>query len=384
MTLTGTRPLRFLFAGGGTGGHLFPAIAIADRLGELCRDRSGAQIAFVGTRRGLEFRLGERLGYPLHLINVRGLVRTFTLKNLLVPFLLISALLKADSLIKKLVPDVVIGTGGYVALPVLKAAARRGIPTVLQEQNTWPGLTTRKLAGSAACIYLGFEEAARHLPPGGQVMVTGNPVRASVTGGRRKDALAKFGLDAGKKTVVVLGGSQGSRAINQAVLRSLKSGSLSPAYQLLWQTGKRDYREVTAQVGDDVKDHTLFPFADDMAMVYAAGDLAVARAGAVTLAELAACRLPSILVPYPYAAGDHQKKNAAAYCQRGFAELLDETRLGGVDILEEAEAYLASGRAGEARAALEEAGKTERPAVDVIAEDILELVAGTAERGGAC
>ncbi|MBD3403569.1 hypothetical protein GF420_11785, partial [candidate division GN15 bacterium] len=171
------RTATLLFAGGGTGGHLYPAIAIADRVSELLRDHYDVDIHFVGTRRGIEYRLRDSLGYPLHIVNVRGLVRTFTLKNLLVPFVLMSALIKSWRLLSRLKPDVVIGTGGYVALPVVRVAALRTVPTVLQEQNSFPGITTRKLAPHATHVFLGFGGAGSLISTKGQVTVSGNPVR---------------------------------------------------------------------------------------------------------------------------------------------------------------------------------------------------------------
>ena len=253
------REYRILFAGGGTGGHLFPAIAIADRVRELVSGKNPIEIVFVGTTRGIEYRIRENLGYPLQIINVRGLVRSFSPVNLLVPFLLAGALLKAWLLLGRFRPDVVVGTGGYVALPVLKAAAWRQVPTVLQEQNSFPGITTRQGAKRARRIYLGFDGARKHLQTDAKMVTTGNPVRRTLTEGRREDAMKAFGLDPQKKTILVLGGSQGARGINQAVQRSLERGSLAEGYQLLWQTGKRDYKDVAASAGSKVSGCSLFP-----------------------------------------------------------------------------------------------------------------------------
>ncbi|MBU8932922.1 MAG: undecaprenyldiphospho-muramoylpentapeptide beta-N-acetylglucosaminyltransferase [candidate division Zixibacteria bacterium] len=372
-----TRPVRIIFAGGGTGGHLFPALAIAGRIRELMANSAGTEIVFVGTRRGIEYRMRDKLGFPLHLINVRGLVRSFTLKNLLVPFVLIGALLKARSLLAHMVPDVVVGTGGYVSWPVLKVAAWKGIPTVLQEQNSFPGVTTRQLAGRAHRIYLGFAGAKEYLSTNAQLLVTSNPVRRDLLDGDRNSACAEYGLDPSKKTILILGGSQGARSINQAVLKSLKDSTMPDGYQLLWQTGRRDYKDVAAKVGSKVHGCTLFPFAHDMRNVYAAADLAVARAGALTLAELAACRLPSVLIPYPFAAGDHQRKNARDAVRRGLADMIDENELDGADLLERAVSLMGSKRFGEMRERLVEESERTRSAVDVIAYDIMDLIAQT-------
>jgi UDP-N-acetylglucosamine--N-acetylmuramyl-(pentapeptide) pyrophosphoryl-undecaprenol N-acetylglucosamine transferase len=316
----------------------------------------------------------ESLGYPLHLINVRGITRSLTLRNLLVPFILIGALVQSMLLLRKLSPDVVVGTGGYVSWPVLKVAALKKIVTVLQEQNSFPGVTTRRLAQRAERIYLGFERAREHLRTKGKIIVTGNPVRASVMNGSRSEAIKAFGLDPEKKTILVLGGSQGARTVNNAVLASLEKTQLPAEYQLLWQTGKRDYKEVTARSGRKVTGCALFPFADRMDLVYAAADLAIARAGALTLAELAACGLPSILIPYPFAAGDHQRKNAADLVDRKMAVVIDEKDLDAVDLLGEAVALHRSERFQQMKRTIAEWNQGRRPAADVIAEDIVNLI----------
>lgn len=370
----GTETARIVFAGGGTGGHLFPAIAIADRITELVQNKMTVDIAFVGTKRGLEYRMRESLGYPLHLINVRGIARSLTLRNLLVPFILIGALVQSMLLLRKLSPDVVVGTGGYVSWPVLKVAAFRKIVSVLQEQNSFPGITTRRLAQRAERIYLGFEKAREHLRTKGKIIVTGNPVRASVVNGSRAEAVKAFGLDPEKKTILVLGGSQGARTVNNAVLASLEKTQLPAEYQLLWQTGKRDYKEVTARSGRKVTGCALFPFADRMDLVYAAADLAIARAGALTLAELISCGLPSILIPYPFAAGDHQRKNAADLVDRKMAVVIGDKDLGAVDLLGEAVALHRSERFQQMKRTITEWNHDRRPAADVIAEDIVNLI----------
>jgi UDP-N-acetylglucosamine--N-acetylmuramyl-(pentapeptide) pyrophosphoryl-undecaprenol N-acetylglucosamine transferase len=273
----------------------------------------------------------------------------------------------------------VIGTGGYVSLPVLKMASLRHIPTVLQEQNSYPGIATRRLAGSARRVYLGFKEATRFLPGGTSILVTGNPVRRSITGGDRSEALRRLRLDPSRKTILVLGGSQGARPVNQAVLKSLQGGALSKEYQLLWLTGKRDYKEVVATAGKDSHDHSLFPFESRMELVYAAADVAIARAGAITLAELEACRLPAIVIPFPHAAGDHQRHNARAYAERGIAEMIDQNDLNRVDILARAVSLIENGRAEQMRQAIIQQTAGRKPAVDVIAEDIIKLAGLTQE-----
>ncbi len=365
---------RIVFAGAGTGGHLFPAIAIADRIRELLQGRMPVEIVFVGTKRGIEYRLREKLGYPLEIINVRGLVRSFTLTNLIVPFVLIGALVRAWLMLGRLKPDVVVGTGGYVALPVLKTAVWRKIPTVLQEQNSFPGITTRQAAKDARRIYLGFDGAREYLKTNAELILTGNPVRRTIVEGNREKAMAEYKLDPSKKTILVLGGSQGARAINGAILKSIKAGGVPDGYQILWQTGKRDYTDVAAQADGQVKDCALFPFAHDMASVYAAADLAVARAGALTLAELTACSVPSVLVPFPFAAGDHQRKNATDMVKLGAATVIDENDIESHDLVREAAALIESPRYATMKDTLAAMTAGRKPAVDIIAEDIIGLI----------
>ncbi len=363
-----------VFAGGGTGGHLYPALAIADRVGELSSGRLDVDIVLVGTKRGIEYRLRESLGYPLRLINIRGIVRSLTLKNLLLPFVVVGALVKSWLLLSDLVPDVVIGTGGFVSWPVLRVAAFRGIPTMLQEQNSFPGITTRLLASRAKKIYLGFERGGEYIMTSGEKVVTGNPVRHSITDGVRADAIRHFGLDPEKKTILVIGGSQGARSINEAVLRSLDNKNVPDQYQLLWQTGKRDYKDVAERAGSKAERCSLFPFEKQMELVYAATDIAIARAGALTLAELAACGIPSILIPYPHAAGDHQRKNAEDFVARDAAIMIDEDALANTDLISRAVSILESDEHPRMKAAVATMTAGKEPAVDVIAKDIIELI----------
>jgi UDP-N-acetylglucosamine--N-acetylmuramyl-(pentapeptide) pyrophosphoryl-undecaprenol N-acetylglucosamine transferase len=363
--------IRLIFAGGGTGGHLYPAIAIADRVSELLRGRRPVDILFVGTRRGIEFRLKDQLGYPLHQIQMQGLVRSLTWRNLLVPFVVVLALVRSWSLMNRFSPHMVIGTGGYVSWPVLKAASWKGIPTVIQEQNSFPGIATRRLAAKAQAVYLGFDDARPHLSPSANCIMTGNPVRGNLAGADRADAIRAFNLDSVKKTILVFGGSQGAHAVNEAVLAGLRSGRLPADYQVLWLTGKRDYTDVHARCGDMAKSCALFPYENRMNLVYAAADVAIARAGALTLAELEMCGVPAVLVPYPYAAGDHQRKNARSYAAAGFAEVIDEAELATVDLLSRSVSLIASGQADAMRRKIMEHGKNKKAAVDMIAEDIL-------------
>ncbi len=379
-----TAPLktaRLVFAGGGTGGHLYPAIAIADRVSEMLADKTNVEIIFVGTKRGLEYQIRDRLKYPLRLINVMGIARYFTFKNLLVPFVLVGALVSCWRLLSNFKPHAVIGTGGYVCWPVVRVAAAKKIPIALQEQNSYPGITTRRLAPYANRIFLGFEAASQHLKTNAAVTVTGNPVRRTISSGNRLEALNYFKLDPNKKTILILGGSQGARIVNRAVLKSLAGIPANADIQLLWQTGKRDYTEVVAEAGEKAQPHALFPFENRMELVYAAADLAIARAGAIALAELEACAVPSLLIPYSIAAGDHQRKNAEAFARQGFAVVIDEKELDQIDIVHAARELLQSGKSKQMQQAIIAATKDRKPAVDVIAEQIITMISGRETTG---
>jgi UDP-N-acetylglucosamine--N-acetylmuramyl-(pentapeptide) pyrophosphoryl-undecaprenol N-acetylglucosamine transferase len=372
--MTNPSTAKFIMAGGGTGGHLFPAIAIADKLKELLRDKMHVEIIFVGTKRGIEYRMKDNLGYPLHLINMRGLVRSFNLKNLMVPFIIIGALIKSASIIKRFQPDLVIGTGGYVCWPVLKSASSKNIPTVLQEQNSFPGITTRQLAGSAKRIYLGFEKAKEFISTESPMIVTGNPVRGSIGRIDKEEALKQLNMNTNKKTILVLGGSQGSRAINQAIVNSIKNKSPNENFQIIWQTGKRGYKDVIKQTGEDVESCTLFPFVKNMSLVYSAADMVIARAGALTLAEIIEFNLPAILIPFPNAAGNHQQKNAEVYVDKKMAKMILENSLSNFDLIGEAQSLLESDEFQIMQDNIENHTADNKRAVDLIAEDIINLL----------
>jgi len=203
-----------------------------------------------------------------------------------------------------------------------------------------------------------------------------------VLGGNRAEAQQHFGLHPAKTTILILGGSQGARSVNEAVIRSLNAAELSDRYQLLWQTGKRDYTDVVNATGEKSRSHALFPFENRMDLVYAAADIAIARAGAITLAELEACRVPSVLIPYPQAAGDHQRKNARAYAAKGFAEVIDPDDLTSTSLLGRTRELCESGRNERMQTALDQALAGRKPAVDVIAADIITLIVKAQEATG--
>jgi UDP-N-acetylglucosamine--N-acetylmuramyl-(pentapeptide) pyrophosphoryl-undecaprenol N-acetylglucosamine transferase len=358
--------MRILFAGGGTGGHLFPALAIAQEVKKIDTD---CQIKFVGTRYGIEARMKDTIGYPLAMIAIRGLPRRLSWGLLLFPVRLIVSVVQAMRLCSRFRPDIVVGTGGYVSGPIIIAAAIKKIPRVLQEQNSYPGIVTRKLASKADMVFIAYKKAGEFLPSDTKRMITGNPVRKSIMGGNRVEALKRFELHDNRKTILILGGSQGAHRINEAILRSLEY--LDDDVQLLWQCGKRDHKEVAARLNKKDFVISLFPFSDNMESVYAAADLAIARAGALTIAELTACGIPAILIPYPYATADHQTHNASEIVKSGAADMISDTDLDQTMLLQKAMEIIRSGRLKIMRDAAEKLGRPE--AASEIAREVLQL-----------
>ncbi len=365
--------VKIIFAGGGTGGHLIPALAIADKLKGKLAPEYTADFLFIGTKRGIEYRMRDRLGFPLALINVRGMMRTLAISNLIVPFLLVGAIAKSIAIMARFHPAVVVGTGGYVMGPVMIAAVMLGRRRVIQEQNSYPGVTTRQLAGRVDKVFLGFGEAKKYLKNAGHCIETGNPVKEIIGKVTRSEGRAFFGINDKSKVILILGGSQGASAINRNIIKNLSG--LPDGYEIIWQTGERDYKEVAAQAGGKVTSRSLFAFTDRIEMAYAAADMVIARAGALTLAEITAAGLPSILIPYPYAAGDHQRKNAAIFVEQRAALLFDDNQLGEIGLLNETVGLFESGRKEEmAKAVLTIRSRQSRPAADLIAEEILRLI----------
>lgn len=305
------KPLKILISGGGTGGHLYPALAIA----KLIREKDhNAQILFVGANGKIEMEKVPEAGFEIIGLPVRGLDRLRMIKNISFPFRLSVALIKSFKIVKKLKPDIAIGTGGYASAPVLYIAARFfKIPVLLQEQNFFPGLVNRFMSKYAKKICVAYKGMEKFLPAE-KIIFSGNPVRKEVTQylNKKTDAVAYFGLKSGKKVLLIMGGSGGAHSINMAVLNNIKSLN-SDQVQLIWQTGKNYYEKINENLSTEIKESIkVFPFIDDMPKAYAAADLVIARAGAITISELCMCGKPAILVPSPNVAGDHQNKNAEA------------------------------------------------------------------------
>ncbi|MBN1560464.1 undecaprenyldiphospho-muramoylpentapeptide beta-N-acetylglucosaminyltransferase [candidate division KSB1 bacterium] len=314
----------YIFAGGGTGGHLYPAVALAQRLVEL---RPECAVQFVGTARGIERRVLPELGFPLSLIAVRGVDRSLTLRNLLVPFTLSWSLLQCCALLLKYRPNAVIGTGGYVSGPMLFVASLLRIPTLIQEQNSVPGATTRLLARLVRRIHISFAESRRYFKKQRNLHLSGNPVRQFDLSKSRDEACAQFGLTGDHPVCLVFGGSQGAQAINAALLNCLDELMGATSLQIIWSAGQHDLegvKELSARYADRI---SVAAFISDMASAYAAADFCLTRAGALTLAELTLVGLPSIIVPYPYAAGNHQETNARALERQHACVLIRQSEL---------------------------------------------------------
>lgn len=313
--------MKVLFAAGGTGGHLYPAIAIAE---ELRRLEPSAVIEFAGTSKKIEARVIPQKGYPFHPIWISGFSRRLRMDNLLFPVKVVVSLLQSFFLIRRLRPDIVIGTGGYVCGPVLFTASLSGIPTVVHESNSYPGVTTRLLAGRVTKVFTTFEITRTWLAASAKVEVVGNPTRAELSAANRTDGAAAFGLSPDRSTLFVFGGSLGAASINSA-MPAVVSLAVARGWQVIWQTGETDKSSAAnVPTHPDIK---VMPYVDRMDLGYAAADLVVCRSGATTLAELTRLGKPAVLVPYPYAAANHQELNANAMVEAGAAVMLKDGTL---------------------------------------------------------
>ena len=318
--------MKILIAGGGTGGHVFPGIAVAE---ELHRIRPDVEVVFVGGRRGIEATAVPEAGFPIRFLLTAGFPRRRWWRWPWAALVNVAGFLQALFILIAERPGAVLGTGGYVSGPLSLAARLTGRPLLIQEQNSIPGLTNRWLARIASEVHLSFLEARSHFPRRDHLRITGNPVRAHLLAGDREQALREFGLAAGKPTVFIFGGSLGARRINDAALDALRRLKGRLDIQAILQTGREDHARVLQAVSAEGLPATVRPFVRDMHLAYAAADLVVCRAGAMTLAEIAVCGLPAVLVPYPFAAHDHQVVNAANLVERGAAVVIPDAELDG-------------------------------------------------------
>jgi len=322
--IAAVHPMRILLAAGGTGGHVYPAIAIADAVRDLS---PGSDVLFVGTRDRMEWQAVPGAGYAIKSVWISGFHRRLTPQNLLFPVKLAVSLVQSFSILKRFKPDLVVACGGFAAGPVGWVAAKLGIPIAIQEQNSYPGVTNRLLAKHASKIFTAFKAAEQYLPKE-KIELTGNPVRSSLTVSDKTEALDHYGFDADKPVLLILGGSGGARAINEAVASQLDDLFNHTDLQIIWQCGKKYYDSISNAIDtNSYPDLRLLGYIDDMPAAYGAATLVLTRAGASTCSELMTIGKPSVLVPSPNVAGDHQTKNAAAMVEEGASLLISEDEL---------------------------------------------------------
>lgn len=318
--------MKIIISGGGTGGHVFPAIAIADAIKKL---RPDADILFVGAKGKLEMEKVPKAGYPIMGLWISGFQRKLTWQNLLFPVKLIASSWKARQIVRRFRPDVAVGVGGYASGPTLNAAAAAGIPTVLQEQNSFPGVTNRILAKKAAKICVAYERMDQFFPKE-KTVLTGNPVRSEVfqdLDQKRTEGLDYFHLHHGKKTIFLFGGSLGARTLNEAMATSTELLRQHPEVQVLWQVGKIYEASFGQCETAQLPNVQVRPFIDRMDLAYAAADLVIGRAGALSISEMCLVGKPSILVPSPNVAEDHQTKNAQALVVKQAALMVSDAEV---------------------------------------------------------
>lgn len=317
------RTYRIIISGGGTGGHIYPAVAIAKAWEKRHPDSA---ILFVGAEGKMEMEKVPEAGFNIKGLPIAGLQRKLTLANLAFPYKVWKSLQKAKQIINEFQPDLALGVGGYASGPLLRAAQNKGIPTIIQEQNSYAGLTNKLLAKKANVICVAYPDMERFFPTE-KVQYLGNPVRSDIIdlSGKNKIAKEHFGLDLSKPVILVLGGSLGARTINQAILKHMVSLE-AKGYQVLWQTGKYYIDEMRQAVTTSRLKH-IHPkeFIKEMDLAYASADLILSRAGALSVSELSLVGKPAIFIPSPNVAEDHQTKNALAFVDKGAAKMIKDS-----------------------------------------------------------
>ena len=314
--------LRVIIAGGGTGGHIFPAVAVGHALQRL---RPGTELLFVGAKGKMEMEKVPQEGFEIIGLDIAGFNRGSILKNLSLPFKLIKSRMQAKSIIKQFKPGIIVGVGGYASFPVLNAGQGLNIPTLIQEQNSFAGKSNKILGRRARAICVAYENMEQFFPKD-KIIITGNPVRKAISEMRASDSEGKvhFKLHQDVKTILVVGGSLGAKSINESIDAQLDE-LMKDDVQLIWQTGKPYYEQAknrAANYSDKVK---VFDFIKEMDLAYAAADIVISRAGALAIAELCIAGRPVIFVPYPHAAEDHQTSNAMALVKRDAAILVKDS-----------------------------------------------------------
>jgi UDP-N-acetylglucosamine--N-acetylmuramyl-(pentapeptide) pyrophosphoryl-undecaprenol N-acetylglucosamine transferase len=314
------KKLKFIISGGGTGGHIFPAIAIANELKKMHPD---AEFLFVGAKGRMEMEKVPAAGYKIVGLWISGLQRKLTLSNLSFPFKVISSIIKARKIINEFKPDAVIGTGGYASGPTLRAAAAKGIPTLIQEQNSYPGITNKILSKRVNKICVAYDGLERFFPKN-KIVFTGNPVRQDIKSieEKKNEAIHYFGLNENQKTVLIIGGSLGARTINEAIgigLNELTENNI----QVIWQTGK-GYIEIAKKQAEGNSSAKVYDFISRMDLAYSVADFIISRAGASSVSEIQIVGKPCVLIPSPNVAEDHQTKNAMALVKNNAALMVKD------------------------------------------------------------
>ena len=314
--------MRAIISGGGTGGHIYPAIAIAD---ELKKRNEKNEILFVGAEDRMEMEKVPKAGYEIEGLWISGIQRKWSLKNLVVPVKIVSSMIRAGRIIKRFKPDIAIGVGGYASGPLLKVASSKKVPTLIQEQNSYAGITNRILSKYVDKICVAYE-GMNSFFPADKIVQTGNPVRKDIVNVQERidEARRFFGWGPNKKTLLIFGGSLGARTLNESVLLAETLIREFPDVQLVWQTGKLYYHELKSSALAQLPNVQLLPFIERMDLAYALADVIIARAGALTISELCVVGKPAILVPSPNVAEDHQTKNAMALVDKNAALMISD------------------------------------------------------------
>lgn len=363
------KPTKIIISGGGTGGHVFPAIAIADA---VQKQNPSAKILFVGALGKIEMEKVPNAGYPIKGLWISGFQRKLSLKNLLFPVKLLWSLVRSWWIVQRFKPDVVVGVGGYASGPLLEVATRRGIPALVQEQNSYAGVTNKLLAKRASKICVAYDQMEKFFPAE-KLVHTGNPVRKDFFAKaiQRREAYMHFGLNPGLKTIFVFGGSLGAASINKAMAANADRIARDPEIQVIWQVGKLyydQYKDSATALHERVR---LLPFIDRMDLAYKAADVVVCRAGALTISELCLLGQAAILIPSPNVAEDHQTKNALALVEKE-AAILVKNEAASEKIIESAQSLLADPE--RLQQLSENIKKLAKPdAADAIAEEVLKL-----------
>ena len=363
---------RIIISGGGTGGHIFPALSIANTIRELCPE---AEILFVGAEGKMEMERVPAAGYKIIGLPVAGLQRSLSAKNLSLPFKVMKSIRKAGDILKEFKPDVAVGVGGFASGPLLWSASHKGIPCLIQEQNSYAGLTNKILAKRAARICTAYEGMERFFPAD-RILLTGNPIRAEIgpaTAAQRAEGYEFYGLDPDKKTLFVVGGSLGCGTLNRVMRDWVENRAAAADYQVIWQCGKYYKEGVDAfMAGRDVPNLFYTDFIKRMDLAYAVADLLVSRAGAGTISELCVAGKATIFVPSPNVAEDHQTHNAMALVEKNAALMVRDAEAG-EKLLDTVEGLLPDeARLADLEANILRLGR--KDASEVIAKEVLKLI----------